>query len=65
MYLNALIFNKKFKGAEEYLEKNLFQFRDDQIRSFEYRIIADKNKDWTKVIPYLESKLEKYPDSSL
>ena len=65
MYLNALIFNEKFKDAEDYLEQNKFQFRDDQIRSFEYRILADKNKDWTKIIPYLESKLEKYPDSSL
>ena len=64
-YLNALIFNNKVKNAEAFLEKNLFQFRDDQIRSFEYRIIAEKNKDWSQVIPYLESKLKKYPDSSL
>jgi len=64
-YLNALIFNNKIKKAEAFLEKNLFQFRDDQIRGFEYRIIAEKNKDWSQVIPYLESKLKKYPDSSL
>jgi len=64
-YLNALIFNNKIKEAKAYLEKNLFQFRDDQIRSFEYRIIANKNKDWSQVIPYLETKLKKYPDSSL
>ncbi len=64
-YLNALIYNHKIKEAESFFEKNKFQFRDDQIRWFEYRLIAYKNKDWTKVIPYLEAKLEKYPDSTL
>jgi len=64
-YLRALIFNNKLKEAEAFLEKNKFQLRDDQVRFHNYRIIAYKNKDWTKVVPYLQTQLEKYPDSSL
>jgi len=64
-YMRALIYNNKFKEAEAFLEKNKFQFDDVQIRFHEYQIIAYKNKDWTKVIPYLETQLKKYPDSIL
>lgn len=64
-YLQALIFNHKINEAEEFLKKNSFQLNDFQIGRFERSIIAYKNKDFTKVIPYLKADLEKDPDNSL
>ena len=64
-YMRALIFNDKLKEAEEFLEKNSFQISSQRVRAHEYRIIAYKNKDFSKVIPFLKKKLEKYPDSAL
>jgi len=58
-YMRALVFNNKIKEAETFLEKNLFQLNPHIIRQSEYKIIAFKNKDWTKVIPFLEDKLKK------
>jgi TolB-like protein/AraC-like DNA-binding protein/predicted Zn-dependent protease len=64
-YMRALVFNNKLKEAEAFLKRNQFQFSDNEIRWHEYRIIAYRNKDWSKVVPFLKTKLEKYPDSSL
>ena len=63
-YTRALIFNNKIKEAEEFLKKNRFQLNPHIIRQSEYKIIAYKNKDWTKVIPFLNDKLKKDPDNS-
>ncbi|HMC01339.1 MAG TPA: hypothetical protein VKN14_09930, partial [Flavobacteriaceae bacterium] len=63
-YTRALIFNNKLKEAEEFLEKNKFQLNDHIIRQSEYKLIAFKNKDWTKVIPFLNEKLKNDPDNS-
>ena len=64
-YLQALIFNHKIIEAQEFLKRNSFQLNDYQIGWFERSIIAYKNKDMTKVIPYLKTDLEKDPDNSL
>ncbi len=64
-YMRALIFNNKIEEAEEFLKRNAFQLGDYLNRQFAYKIIAYKNKDWSKVIPYLKSKSENNPDNDL
>jgi len=64
-YLQALIFNHKIEEAEEFLKKNSFQLNDFQIGWFKRSIVAYKNKDFTKVIPFLKADLEKDPDNIL
>lgn len=64
-YMRALIFNNKIEEAEEFLKRNAFQLGDYLNRQFAYKIIAYKNKDWTKVIPYLKEKSENEPDNDL
>jgi len=64
-YLQALIFNQKINEAEDFLIKNSFQLSNFQISWFERTIIGYKNKDLTKVIPYLKADLEKDPENAL
>ena len=64
-YLRALIYNGKTEEAESFLENNAFQLNPFLMRTFKYKIIAYKNKDWTKVISFLKNKVEKDPDNDL
>lgn len=64
-YLQALIFNHKIAEAEEFLKRNSFQLNNFQIGWFERSIVAYKNKDFTKVIPFLKADLEKDPNNIL
>ena len=62
-YLNALIFNNKIKEAENFFKMNEFQLTYDQTIFWETKIVAYKNKDWTEIIPFLKSKIEKDPNN--
>ncbi len=64
-YLRALIYNNKTEEAKIFLKNNAFQLNDFLIRTFEYKIIAYENKDWTKVISYLKDKENKDSDNDL
>jgi TolB-like protein/Tfp pilus assembly protein PilF len=62
-YASALIINNKFIEAEKYLEKNEFLFSKLEFINLESELIANKNKDWTKVIPFLKAKVKKDPNN--
>ena len=61
----ALILNNKFEEAEEYQKKMGFITREGFRLSLQSRLIAYKNKDWTKVIPFFKAKIEKDPNNSI
>ena len=64
-FTNALISNNKFKEAEEYNKKMKFLFPERDALWHQSLIIAYKNKDWTKVIPFFKAKIEKDPNNSI
>lgn len=64
-FINALILNNKFKEAEEYIKKMGFLFSERGKLRLQSRIIAHKNKDQTKVIPFFKAKIEKDPNNSI
>ncbi|MCZ6701681.1 MAG: helix-turn-helix domain-containing protein [Ignavibacteria bacterium] len=63
--IDALVINNKFKEAEEYIKKMGFLFSERNILWYQSTIIAYKNKDCTKVIPFFKAKIEKDPNNSI
>ena len=64
-YFNALMMNKKFNEAEEHLNKMGFLLSGFQYIEKESELIAHKNKDWTTVIPFLKTKIEKDSNNAI
>ena len=56
-FVSALIINYQLEKAEKYLEKHKFLFSKIDFIKLESKLIAYKNKDWTQVIPFLNSKI--------
>lgn len=63
-FVSALIINYQLEKAEKYLEKHKFLFSKIDFIKLESKLIAYKNKDWTQVIPFLNSKIEKDPNNA-
>ena len=63
-FASALIINNQFEKAEKYLEEHKFLFSEIDFIKLESKLIAHKNKDWNKIIPFLNSKIEKDPNNA-
>jgi len=63
-FASALIINYQLEKAEKYLENHKFLFSEIDFIKLESKLIAYKNKDWTQVIPFLNSKIEKNPNNA-
>ncbi|MDA9803958.1 helix-turn-helix domain-containing protein [Flavobacteriaceae bacterium] len=63
-FASALIINNQFEKAEKYLEEHKFLFSGIDFIKLESKLIAYKNKDWNKIIPFLNSKIEKDPNNA-
>jgi len=64
-YMRALLYNKKFEEAEAYLNKMGFLLSKNNFLQLKTELIAKRNKDWTTVIPYLKTKIEKDPNNAM
>ena len=63
-YLRALTINNKLDEAEDYLEKMGFLLSDKSKINHRSRIIAYRKKDWTAIIPFLETQVEENSNNS-
>jgi TolB-like protein/AraC-like DNA-binding protein len=63
-FASALIINDQLEKAEKYLEEHKFLFSEIDFIKLESKLIAHKNKDWTQIIPFLNSKIEKDPNKA-
>jgi len=63
-FASALIINDQFEKAEKYLEEHKFLFSEIDFIKLESKLIAYKNKDWSQIIPFLNSKIEKDPNNA-
>jgi TolB-like protein/AraC-like DNA-binding protein len=63
-FASALIINDQLEKAEKYLEEHKFLFSEIDFVKLESKLIAHKNKDWTQIIPFLNSKIEKDPNKA-
>lgn len=63
-FASGLIINDQLEKAEKYLEEHKFLFSEIDFIKLESKLIAHKNKDWTQIIPFLNSKIEKDPNKA-
>jgi len=63
-FASALIINDQFEKAEKYLEEHKFLFSEIDFIKLESKLIAYKNKDWSQIIPFLNSKIKKDPNNA-
>ncbi len=66
-YLRALTYNNKIEEAEEYLKAMGFNLQLGELNNLfqKCNILANKNKNWTTVISFIQAKIKEDPNNAL